>query len=173
MQEKNFLDELLEEAEFKEQEQYLAFLDLVIIEISDLESQIQSTFNQAKREVDIINDWALRKNLKVTERIDFLKLKLESGIRSLGQKTIDLPHGILKIRKKPDKVEVIDLEAFLSKATEEMVSVVPEQIKPNLNGIKAVIKRTGKAPDGVNVIQGDDEFSLKSKTNGVTNDTES
>lgn len=150
----SFLDELLKEAEEKEELQTMAYFDLIILEVANLEKQVESTFDQAQKESEIIHDWALRKNQKTSERIELLKSKLEVWLRNSKQKTMDLPNGILKIRKKPDKVEVIDLDAFLNNATEEMVIVVPEQIKPSLSGIKAVIKRSGRIPKGVQLIEG-------------------
>ncbi len=169
----SFIDELIAEAEADEQKQTLAYFDLLIMEITNLEQRIENNFNQSAKEIEIINDWALRKNLKLTEKIEILKSKLENWLRSTNQKTVDLPHGTCKIRKKPDKVEVTDLNAFLEVATESMVTTVPEQIKPNLPGIKSAIKHSGRIPNGVKLIEGINEFSLtlKSKTNGVTNDT--
>jgi arginine deiminase len=167
MEEVNFLDELLLEAEQKEELQTQAYFDLIIIEVARLEDKIASTFEQAKIEVAIINDWALRRNQKESERIELLKSKLETWLRSLNQKTIDLPHGTLKLRKKPDKVEVEDLDKFLASATHDIVTFVPEQIKPNLTSIKAVIKKSGRIPAGVKLIEGTNEFSLTIKSTEV------
>lgn len=172
-EEVNFLDELLLEAEQKEELQTQAYFDLIIIEVAKLEAKIASTFEQARKEVQIINDWALRRNHKNSERIELLKSKLETWFRTLNQKTIDLPHGILKLRKKPDKVEVVDLDKFLASATHDMVTFIPEQIKPNLTLIKSFISKSGRIPSGVNLIEGEDEFTLKLKQiNEVNNDTE-
>ena len=59
---------------------------------------------------------------------------------------------------------VENLELFISKANAELVSVIPEQIKPNLKNIKNFIKMTTKVPDGVRVIEGKEEFSYVIKT---------
>lgn len=102
----------------------------------------------------------MKKNAAIQERANFLKLKLESYIRQTNRKTIDLPHGTIKIRKMPDKVEISDLEVFLKNANDKMLTVIPEQIKPDLNKIKAFIKMTTKLPEGVAVIEGKEEFKL-------------
>jgi translation initiation factor 2 alpha subunit (eIF-2alpha) len=60
----------------------------------------------------------------------------------------------------PDKVEITDMELFLSKANSQMVTVVPESIKPDLTKIKAFVKMTTKVPEGVSFIQGKEEFKL-------------
>lgn len=171
MQDVSFIDELLQEAESKEMQLTLAHYDLVVAEVGKLTNQIEEVFREADREVQIINDWAINKNAKAQERIEYLKMKLEKFIREQERKTLDLPNGILKIRKKPDKVEVKDLDLFLQNANKEMITVIPESIKPNLSGIKSVIKMSGRVPKGVELIEGQEEFSLKLKE--VSNDTKS
>jgi len=52
------------------------------------------------------------------------------------------------------------MEVFLAGANSQMVSVVPETVKPDLNKIKAFIKMTTKVPAGVNLIEGKEEFKL-------------
>ena len=160
-QAKSFIDELLEEAEQKERQEIEAYLDMAIREIAELQSAIERTNEIAEKDIELIRRWAVNENLKRTERIEMLKSKLDSYIRSTDKKTITLPHGTLKLRRKPDKVEVTDLELFIKNATKEMVTVVPEQIKPSLPAIKKWIKMTGKIPEGVKLIEGEVEFSLK------------
>lgn len=172
MQQSNFLDELLLEAEAKEEKQTLAYFDLVVMEISKLEDDISQTFSQAEEESSIINNWALKRSSVIEEKISFLKLKLESFIREEGKKTIDLPHGTLKVRKLPDKIEIADMGKFLEHAKSEMISIVPESLKPDLNKIKAYIKNSGRIPNGVNLIEGKEEFKLTIKTKESNHDTE-
>jgi hypothetical protein len=156
--ESDFIDELLREAEEKEQKLSREFADLMLIEISQLEKQIQSNFEQAAREREIIKNWSLKINSKLVSRIEFLSKKLEVFIKETGEKTINLPNGILKMHKKPDKVEVEDLELFLKNARPEWLTVIPEQVKPNLLAIKNHIK-TRPIPKGVKIIEGQIEFS--------------
>lgn len=52
------------------------------------------------------------------------------------------------------------MEVFLANANSQMVNVVPETVKPDLTKIKAFIKMTTKVPQGVNVIEGSEKFSL-------------
>ncbi len=94
--ESDFIDELLKEAEEKEQKLSREFADLMLIEISQLEKQIQTNFEQAAREREIIKNWALKINSKLASRIEFLSKKLEVFIKETGEKTINLPNGILK-----------------------------------------------------------------------------
>ncbi len=73
------------------------------------------------------------------------------------------------MHKKPDRVEIEDLELFLKKAKPEMLSIIPEQLKPDLNKIKNYIKNK-PVPPGVKVIEGKEEFSYK--LNGEENGRE-
>lgn len=156
----NFLDELIQEAEQKEEQQTEAYFDLLLLGIRKLSSQIEYNFHEAEKECSMINNFVLHKNSQLQERIKWLELKLEAFIKERGEKTITLPNGTLKMHKKPDKVEIEDLELFLKKAKPEMLTIVPEQVKPDLNKIKAYIK-TKPVPAGIKIIEGKEEFSYK------------
>lgn len=156
----NFLDELIQEAEQKEEQQTEAYFDLLLLGIRKLSSQIEYNFHEAEKECSMINNFVLHKNSQLQERIKWLELKLEAFIKERGEKTITLPNGTLKMHKKPDKVEIEDLELFLKKAKPEMLTIVPEQVKPDLNKIKAYIK-TKPVPAKIKIIEGKEEFSYK------------
>ena len=159
----NFLDELLLEAEQKEIALCEAHYDLIVMEISNLERQIEDNFNTVQTEIEILQQWALKRNTVIKEKADFLKLKLESFIRQEGKKTIDLPHGILKLHKKGDRVEITDMDAFMISANKDLINTVPEEIRPSISKIKSFISKTGHIPTGVRFIEGKVEFSLKIK----------
>lgn len=160
MESNNFIDELIAEAELKDENRTLAYYDLLVMEVAKLENQIASNFAESNKEVEIIKEWSLKKNSVIQERINFIKLKLESYIRECKEKTIHLPHGQLKIRKMPDKVEIFDMNTFLANANSQMLSVVPESLKPDLTKIKSYMKLSTKIPDGVKLIEGEDKFIL-------------
>ncbi len=162
MDQLNFIDEMLLEIEAKEKSLELSHVDTVLIEIGKVQSEIEHNFQQAREEHQIIADRAIQRNSKLQERIDWLSRKFESFMseQEPDTKTIDLPHGTLKIRKMPDKVEITDPNLFLTKANSGMLTVIPEQVKPDLNKIKSFIKMTTKIPEGVNLIEGREEFKL-------------
>jgi hypothetical protein len=156
----DFIEEILKEAEQKEEQQTEAYFDLLLLAIRKLSQQIEYNFHEAEKECSMINNFVLHKNTQLQERIKWLEMKLESFIKERGEKTITLPNGTLKMHKKPDKIEIEDLELFLKKAKPEMLTVVPEQVKPDLNKIKAYIK-TKPVPAGIKLIEGKEEFSYK------------
>jgi phage host-nuclease inhibitor protein Gam len=165
----NFIDALIAEADADETKQTLTFYDLIIAEVIRLEAEIAQTFTNAEEEVRIVKEWALKHCSGMQDKINLLKLKLEAYIREEGKKTIDLPHGTLKMRKLPDKVEISDMDKFLESATQEVITIVPETVKPDLNKIKAYLKNSGHILPGITVIEGKEEFKLtinnKSKEN--------
>lgn len=171
---KNFLDELLEEAEAREITLHLAHVDLVLAEICNLEKQVADNFEQTEQEKKILDEWTLRKNSKLQDRIDWMAKKLELFMRNQDDtvKTIDLPNGKLLRRKQPDKIEIVDLEKFMLSANSYMLSVVPEIVKPDLKKVMATYKRNLILPEGTRLIVGEEKFSIKLKNNKEEEDGE-
>ena len=118
---------------------------------------------QSEEEKQIIDEWAMNKNVRLQEKADritsLLKLFMESQNEEV--KTIDLPNGTLTRRKGPDKIEIVDMEAFLQNANKSMFTLQPEIVKPNLNKIKAYYKMTLKLPEGTKLIEGEEKFNIK------------
>jgi hypothetical protein len=171
----NFLDELLQEVEVKEDEQTEAYFDLLLLQIKQLTKQIEYNFSESEKECSMINSFVLHKNAQLQEKIRWIELKLQSFILEKKEKTIALPNGTLKMHKKPDRVEIEDLDLFLSKAKSEMLTIIPEQVKPDMNKIKTYIK-SKPVPPGIKVIEGKEEFSYKlreesEEENGRTKET--
>jgi len=160
--EKSFIDELLEEEEAKEEQRTEAYYDLRLLQARELQEAIEVNFKTAEREVEIINQWALKKNMALHEQVGIINCKLEVYIPEKGLKTLEMPNGTLKLHKKPDKVEITNLKIFMKQAKPEMLTVIPEQIKPDITKIKAFIKQN-YTPAGVSFIEGKEEFSYKIK----------
>lgn len=156
----NFIDEMLMEIEAAEEKQTEAGYDLMLLAIRKYQSEIKRNFEEGDKESQLIQSFVLSKNSQIQERINWLEKKLEAFIRERNEKTISLANGTLKMHKKPDRIEVEDLELFLKNARKEWLTVIPEQLKPNLLAIKNHIK-TRPTPKGVKVIEGEIEFSYK------------
>jgi hypothetical protein len=171
MSDKTFLDELLEQAESKEMYQTEAYYDLILMQLKNLKGQIASNFSESYKEIQYINNWVLQKNIVLDERCKMLERKLEAFIRERQLKSIDLPNGTLRIRKQIDKVEIENLELFLKHARPEVLTIIPEQVKPDMNKLKAFIK-TRPVPEGIKVITGTEQFSYKLRNMEVNNGEE-
>jgi hypothetical protein len=164
-EEKSFIDQLLEEAEAKEKKLGQAQLDLILIEIRKLEEQVEKNFDTAAQEREIIKNWALERNTMLQSRIDWLSKKLEFYLREEKLKTLDLPNGIIRIRKQPEKITVMDEEKFFKKATSDLLNIIPETAKPDLLKIRSWIRQTGRVPKGVEVQPQNEKFSYTIKRN--------
>jgi hypothetical protein len=149
---------MLTEIELKEEHQTEAGYDLMLLAIKKYQSDIEHNFQEAEKECTMIRNFVLSKNSQIQERIKWLEMKLEAFIREREEKTISLCNGTLKVHKKPDRIEVEDLELFLKNAKSEWLTVIPEQLKPNLLAIKNHIK-TRPVPSGIKVLEGQIEFS--------------
>ena len=164
-EEKSFIDQLLEEAEEKEKKLEQAQLDLILIEIRKLEDQVENNFDTAAQEREIIKNWALERNEMLTSRIEWLSKKLESYLRDEQLKTLDLPNGIIRIRRQPDSVNIINQEDFFNHAGNQLLEIIPETARPSLLKIRAFIKKTGRIPKGVEVQPQNEKFSYTIKRN--------
>lgn len=160
MEEKSFLDELIEMAEEKELMQTEAYYDLLLLEIKKINDKIESNFKTAEQEAVLINQWAINKNTTLNERKLFVEKKLESYLRERGEKSISLCNGTLKMHKKQDKIEITDMDLFLKHAHKELLDIVPETVKASVAKIKQWIK-SKPVPKGVTVVIGKPEFSYK------------
>jgi len=157
----SFIDQILKEAEEKEQKLNHEMADMMLLEIRNLQEEIELTFEQAERERTIIKNWAITKNSKLTNRIEWLSKKLELFLKEEDVKTLELAFGTIRFRKQPDKVEIIDDELFLNNASSSTLTIIPEAAKADLNKIRAFIKRSGRVPQGCELIPGEIKFSYK------------
>jgi hypothetical protein len=154
-----FISQMIADAEEKEAKLNREMADLMLLEIRNLQEEIEQTFEQAERERTIIKNWAITKNSKLTNRIEWISKKLELFLKEENVKTLELAFGTIRFRKQPDRIEIIDDELFLNNATSNMLAIVPESAKADMNKIKAFIKRTGRVPQGCELIKGGIKFS--------------
>jgi len=82
----NFLDELLQEAELKEEEQTEAYFDLLLLQIKQLTKQIEYNFSQSEKECSMINSFILHKNAQLQEKIRWCNAPPKAR-EKLGQKS--------------------------------------------------------------------------------------
>ena len=154
-----FIDDLVKEAEEKEQKLNRELADLMLLEISNLQNEIERVFDQAEKERTIIKNWAITKNSKLAGRIDWISKKLELFLKEENVKTLELAFGTIRFRKGPDRVEILDNELFLNNANSSCLMIIPETAKADLNKIKAFIKRSGRTPKGCEITTGEVKFS--------------
>ncbi len=172
----DWLQELLDAEEVNEEKQKLEMnkilADRALAAIAVLESKINEVNDIAEKEITLIQRWNLSELNKLQKKIDWLVWNLSNYMTALGEKTVSLPHGQLKMRMGRDKVEVVDLQKFLPLAQRlGLVRTIAAKIEPDLVAIANHIKLNGnKPPAGIMLTIGQPKFSYKTITKGVTNE---
>jgi len=170
----NFIEELLLEAEQREQERMVEMnklrADQMLAGIEKLDEQMNDVIKLADDEIALIEEYRTQELEKLDKKRSWLTFNLEGYIRSTGEKTITLPHGQIKLRQGRQKVQVIDMDKFLKVGDRyNLFRKIPESIEPDLQAIHQHIKRTGEIPRGVEVFQGEVKFSYTLKRGGNNN----
>jgi phage host-nuclease inhibitor protein Gam len=172
----DWLQELLDAEEVNEEKQKLEMskilADRALAAIAVLESKINEVNEIAEKEITLIQQWNISELSKLQKKIDWLVWNLSNYMTTLGEKTVSLPHGQLKMRIGRDKVEVIDLQKFLPMGQRlGLVRTIAAKIEPDLNAIANYIKLNGnKPPVGVMLTPAQTKFSYKT-TKGVNDGT--
>ena len=166
-----FIDELLLESEQKEKEQLLQMnrlrADQILATLMVLEKQADGVNTLVEDEIQILEEYRQVELQKVQKKTSWLAYNLEQFIRSSNEKTINLPHGSIKLRMGRDKVEITDLEKFLTVADKKgLLRELPSV--PDLQKIKDHIQNRKGIPPGVTLTPAQTRFSYttKGKNNG-------
>lgn len=97
------------------------------------------------------------------EWLDSFRPLLESWAREAltyaKARSIKLTYGAVKFRKSPDRLEVTDEAAALFWARDYRPEAIRESI--NKSDLKAHIKETGEVVPGVELVAGEDTFSIE------------
>ncbi len=168
----NFMDELLAEVEEKEEKRKLELdrlrADQLLAAIGTLEKRADEINELADNEVKLIEEYRSVELTKIQKKISWLAWNLDQFIRSAGEKTINLPHGSLKLRLGRDKVTITELQQFLDvPSNHKYLKTIPESYEPDIQAIHDHIKATGHIPDGVDMKPAETKFSyITKRSNG-------
>lgn len=167
----SFIEELLIEAEIKEKEQRIEMsrlrADQLLQALTVLEKQADAVNELCDSEVKLIEEYRMVELQKLQKKMDWLSWNLEQFIRSTGEKTINLPHGSLRVRLGRDKIEITDLQKFMQVAERYgLLKQIPEKIEPDMEKLKAHIKSGNLIPQGVSLTPAQTHFTYNTKGNG-------
>jgi len=168
----DFIAELLRESEAADTvhaaEMNSLRADQMLSAVAVLEAQMADVNDLVDKEMKLLEEYRSNELARVDKKRSWLVFNLEGYARSTGEKTMRLPHGILKLRKGRDKVAVTAMEEFLKKAQAlGFLRAIPESYTPDTQAVLAHIKRTGEVPPGVEFIPAETKFSYT--TNGDSN----
>ena len=166
----NFMDQLLADVQEKEEKIKLELdrlrADQLLTAIAKLEQRADEINELADNEVTLIEDYRSVEVSKVQKKISWLSWNLEQFVRSSGEKTINLPHGSLKLRLGRDKVTIVELQRFLDvPSNQKYLKIIPESYEPDIQAIHDHIKATGHIPDGADMIPAASKFSYTTRSN--------
>ena len=168
-----FIDELLAEAEIKEKEERLEMsrlkADQILATLEVLEQNAADVNKLADTEISIVEEYRQVELQKIEKKASWLAYQLEQYIRSTEEKTINLPHGVIKLRLGRDKIEITDMDKFVPFAQRKnLLRHIPESFEPDMSKVYQYVKSTGVIPQGVMLTQATTKFSYttKGKDNG-------
>ncbi len=173
----DFIEELLREAEVAEAKQRLELdrlkADQILATVAVVEKQMAEVNNLVEKETRLLEEFRSNELGRLDKTRSWLVFNLDGFMRSTGEKTVRLPHGLLKLRKGRDRVAVVALERFLEVGSSlGLVRAVPEQLAPDIPAIINYIKTSGEIPPGIEFLAADIKFSYTTTPDGEDNERE-
>lgn len=171
----DFIEELLLQAEQADQEKKIEMdrlrADQILAAIGKLEEGMAAVNDLCDKELKLIEEYRANEMARVDKKRSWLVFNLEGFMRSSGEKTLNLPHGRLKLRKGKDRIAVVAMEQFLKVGQKlGLLRKVPESVSPDLQAILNYVHSTGEIPPGIQVIPADVKFTYS--TNGANDESE-
>ena len=171
----DFIEELLLQAEQADQERKIEMdrlrADQILAAIGTLEEGMAGVNDLCDKELKLIEEYRANEMARVDKKRSWLVFNLEGFMRSSGEKTLNLPHGRLKLRKGKDRIAVVAMEQFLKVGQKlGLLRKVPESVTPDLQAILNHVHSTGEIPPGIQVIPADVKFTYS--TNGSNDESE-
>jgi phage host-nuclease inhibitor protein Gam len=174
--EPEWLTELLEMAAQKEEririEMSKVRADQALAVIASIEEKASEIEQIAEEEIKLITRWKESELVKLQKKESWLSFQLEQFLNKTGESTLNLAHGVIKVRKSRDKVTVVDEEKFLPVGRKlGLVRHIDAKEEPDLNSIRAYLKLHGnRPPSGVIVTPGQPTFSYSTLKKGTADE---
>ena len=130
--------------------------------IKKLEDEKAEEQELAKAEKHRIEKWLEERERSIDYKLDYYNAILENYLREQGKKSVKLPFGTIRYRKRPEKFKydyekVID---YLKKHYPEEVKTVEKFDK---NSVKKLVKEHGEIPEGVEIEEQEAKFEVKTE----------
>lgn len=139
--------------------------DWALRKLAQRRRQAEANRELAEAERERIDTWLAERNAELQADCEFFEGHLAAYhaqilVKDEGRKTIKLPGGTLKARKRPDGVEVTDefIPWALDNNRNDLVRVKHEVDK---NAVKQAVLKDGEILTGVDVVKGDLTFSVE------------
>jgi len=134
----------------------LADCDYILGKVALLDAEIDEINESVNTQIERVKLWQESRITSIEKQKQYFLPSLYAYILSTDKKTIKLVNGVLSIRKRQPKLEIIDEEIIPNQFIN-----VKEVSSIDKSGIKAHIKSTGEIPEGVDYVEQDDKFGYK------------
>ena len=173
----HFIEELLLAAEQKDTTERIELdklrADQLLTAIGLLEHEMTEVNELVEKEISLLEEYRSKELSRVDKQLSWLTFQLEQYMRSTAEKTIRLPHGVVKLRKCRDRIVIAEMDKFLERAgMRGLLKQVPESFVPDMQAISEYHKKTKAVPDGCQLIPGDSKFSYSTTTEEENDGTE-
>lgn len=121
---------------------------------------------QAEREIERIRAWLDEVNGSLERHAEFFDSHLRYYHRTIlnsdpSRKTVKLPAGTLKARKRPDTIEIVEPEAFIEWARVARPEFIRTKFEINKSVVREAVLKDGEVIEGVEAEPGDISFSVE------------
>jgi len=179
----HFIEQLLKEAGEKKEKERVEmnklYADDMLQAVATLDTEMAGVNELCEREIARIESFRQSELSRLDKKRSWLIFNLDAFARESGEKTIRLPHGILKLRKGRDKIVIAEMEEFLKVAPGlQLLKQIPESFEPDVKALMMYRMRNGgRLPSGCEFIPAETRFSYtttqEEESDGTdTNETE-
>ena len=130
--------------------------DVAIMKLIHLQDRMGEINDLYHKELDHLNRWKEQRTGILQRQYDFYSRSLENWLTVSNRKSANLPHGRLIFRKQPPRVDILDEDGVLKAGM-----FVRTKRLLDKTAILKHYKATGEIPDGCDIIEPEQKFSIK------------
>jgi len=134
-----------------------AKIDQLLWAVRKIDAQMADNENSARIQLDQIALWLETANGKLDSQRRYLLTMCRQWLEQTGQRSASLANGVIRLRKRQDKLEILDADTVL--ADSRFQREIPAKIEIDKKAIRDYYKSTGEIPDGVDLVPQADQFS--------------
>jgi len=134
-----------------------ASIDKLLYVVRKLEAEVADNEASARQQLEEVESWLERVNSKLEAQRSYILAKCRQWLEISHKRSIRLVNGTLKLRKRQDKLEILDPDTVL--ADSRFQREIPAKIEIDKKAIREHFKSTGEIPGGADLIPQEDQFS--------------
>ncbi len=170
----DFVEQILKEAENRREKEQIEVnqvkADQMLAAVGVLEGKMNEVIELVNAEVALLEQYRTNELARLEKKLSWLVFNLDGYMRATGEKTVRLPHGVMKLRKGRDRIVIESMEEFLRHpANHQLLKKIPESFQPDTSAIWEYYKRThGALPTGCQLIPAESKFSYSTTSEEIS-----